>query len=582
MDPPPFDRIEVRDDGYLWLINYTHDGGEEDAEAQQPLLLHSTAALLEQLHENRGVSGINIAGDYAANEGSSETIVDADGDVPMVDTSQGSENETEEIGAKASNSTEENGESAEEAKDTSKNGKNSKRKKKKKDAAVETVSPESIHFKHLERTTNLGDRILWALMHIRMFKHDARKRRRNREDRRDTKVKALQHQRERLQKQKDQQKQQQQQQQDAVVVPPPPAAVEDTQESDFQVVRKASDGTKDKGSNDDESVSSAVQEPEYPYLRIVRALNSLRVLVPILRAVVFHKERNNKELVVGPKSTKLPTKRKASCWLLGKHVFDATTVAACQSIALHLQDLLESFLPSQLAFDILEGTLTCKQEQEFWCQDWLSRVWVPTDPPSSINQMLPLQILHEYAMEEANEKDVTSDAESKDVGKRQTEAIEAMCKTCDKRFFQSSTKMDNNGSTSVDQKKSAADQKQYEQAVKKLHNRIATILERDFPGSRLSVYGSCLSNLSLKASDVDLSLFLPEADRIKKSFQNGFWSPARYEKEMSKLVRDVWKKLMFRKKEFAKMVPVTRARVPVVKGSYLNANNPHTEDGSLQ
>ena len=557
------------------------DGSEEEVEAQQPLLLHSTAALLEQLHENRDLS--NTADDDAAKEGSIETAVDVDGDVKMVDASKDSEKETEEMVAEASTSNEEKGESAGEgSKDTSNNSRNSKRKKKKKAAAVESVPPESIHYKHLERTTNLGDRIQGALMHIRMFKHDARKRRRNREDRRDTKVKALHHQRERLQKQKEQQKQQQQQ--DAVVIPAV-AVVEDSKDGDFQVVRKVSDGAntkKDKGAKDDESVSSAAQEPEYPYVRIVRTCNSLRVLVPILRAIVFHKDRNNKELVVGPKSTKFPTKGKASCWLLGKHVFDATTVATCKAIALQLRGLLESFLPGQLALDILEGTLTEKEEQDFWCQDWLARVWVSTDPPHTINQILPLQVLHEYAIKDEKAKDVTPNAESKDARKVYTESIKAMCKTCDERFFQSAAKKDNTVSMSVDQQKSAADQKQYEQAVEKLHNRIATILQRDFSGSRLSVYGSCLSNLSLKASDVDLSLFLPEADRVRKSFQNGFWSPARYEKEMSKLVRDVWKKLMFRKKEFADMVPVTRARVPVVKGSYLNANNPHTEDGSLQ
>ena len=322
-------------------------------------------------------------------------------------------------------------------------------------------------------------------------------------------------------------------------------------------------------------MSSAPLQLEHPYVRLVRTLNSLRALVPVLRALIFHKDRNNKDLRVGRKAARLPNKRKASCWLLGNRVFDVATVATCQTIDMHLQDLLESFLPDQMASDVLEGTLN--DEHEFWCHQWLSHVWVPTDPVPSISLASPVKILQEYALEK---EDVKSETESKEVTPLRRRAMEAICKACDERFFQS-TKA-NTGPDSGAQKKAAAEQKEYEQSIDRLHKRLSHLLEKDFPGARVSVYGSCLSNLSLKASDVDLSLFLPHADRVRKSFQNGFWSPSRYEKEMSKLVREVWRKLMYRKTEYADMVPVTRARVPVVKGCYLKANNPHTADGSLQ
>jgi hypothetical protein len=122
----------------------------------------------------------------------------------------------------------------------------------------------------------------------------------------------------------------------------------------------------------------------------------------------------------------------------------------------------------------------------------------------------------------------------------------------------------------------------YLQSVTRLHERLSFVLKQKFSTARLSIYGSCLSDLSLaKSSDVDLSLYFDYADNVRNSFELGKISVAKYEKDMKGLVYDVCRKLEPRRDEFTDMQPVARARVPVVKGRYLKADNPHAADGSL-
>lgn len=522
MATKPYERIEARDDGYLWLVNH-----EDEETEQQPLLLHAAASLMKQLKEKWH-----------------ESIVFSDGE-------EEDDEEQEESNKDDEDSSEKDGDG-----DTLMEDANEEEASKQDDVEMEDAN--NISKKELERVLNLGDRILTTLTHIRLYKHDNRKRKRNNmHSFREGRVKALAHQRDRLQQQKQQQQQEgntknadaestnnQPQQKDA-----------DDKEKDFQIV-----GKKGKNEADEEAF-----EPQDPHVRLVRTLNSIRALAPVLRQMLYHSERENKDLrlrsVGNKKKTRLPNKKKPCEWLLGNHVFDFANASSCRTMRMNLQELMDFFLPNHtIAKEFMGGTL--ENEAQFWCNDWLPRTWAYQDSTSnSIHLASPYDVLAEFVSED---DDGTDDIKAK---------IRKQCQACDDKFFAKEAQVGG---------KAQSEHKRYQLAVDKLHKKLSWILEKDFPGARLSIYGSCLSNLSLKASDVDLSLFLPQAQNAKKSFQNGFWDPSRYEKEMTRLVREVFRRLIRRQGEYKDMIPVTRARVPVVKGCYMQAKNPYTTDGSLQ
>eukprot|EP00536_Pseudo-nitzschia_multiseries_P014864 jgi/Psemu1/216123/e_gw1.778.45.1 len=123
---------------------------------------------------------------------------------------------------------------------------------------------------------------------------------------------------------------------------------------------------------------------------------------------------------------------------------------------------------------------------------------------------------------------------------------------------------------------------QYQKAVRRFHLRLSNVLTSRFPGARLSIYGSCLSNLSLgKGSDVDMSLWIPAADSLKRGFHDGSVGARQYEQSVKNLVYKVFRKLSNLKSEFRSMIPITKARIPVITGTYVHAHNPFTEDGSI-
>ncbi|KAL7445827.1 hypothetical protein ACHAXH_009636 [Discostella pseudostelligera] len=110
-----------------------------------------------------------------------------------------------------------------------------------------------------------------------------------------------------------------------------------------------------------------------------------------------------------------------------------------------------------------------------------------------------------------------------------------------------------------------------QRSINKLHQHLTRAISRRFNGARLTVYGSCLSGLALEGShDVDISIYLPQLDRLKQDFDGGTISAAEYEKKMRKTifnVRDILQS--YRSEQFLNLFAVTRARVPVIKGSMI-------------
>ena len=133
--------------------------------------------------------------------------------------------------------------------------------------------------------------------------------------------------------------------------------------------------------------------------------------------------------------------------------------------------------------------------------------------------------------------------------------------------------------------------KQYLISIEKLRYRLEQKIRHgrgsgEFADARLDVYGSCLSGLSLgKNADVDLSLTFSEAVEKKNDFEAGYLAAKKYARHVTDTVYKIKRKLESgrreRVNEFRDIEAVARARVPVIKGVYSDANNPHSEDGSL-
>jgi len=129
------------------------------------------------------------------------------------------------------------------------------------------------------------------------------------------------------------------------------------------------------------------------------------------------------------------------------------------------------------------------------------------------------------------------------------------------------------------------DEKQYmlQKSIEKLQDHLHRALSKRFNGVNLTVYGSCLSGLALEGShDVDVSIFIPELNTLKQQFDNGRCSGDQYQKQSKRIIFRVRDSLQYyRQVEFFDLFAITRARVPVVKGSaYMQ--NPYTEDGHIQ
>ena len=79
-----------------------------------------------------------------------------------------------------------------------------------------------------------------------------------------------------------------------------------------------------------------------------------------------------------------------------------------------------------------------------------------------------------------------------------------------------------------------------------------------------------------------MSLWIPAADSLKRGFHDGSVDARQYEQSVKKLVYQVFRKLNHLKAEFRGMTAITKARIPVITGTYIYAGNPFTEDGSIE
>ncbi len=365
------------------------------------------------------------------------------------------------------------------------------------DVAAEDVKEEDRYFQKLERKKDTISQIFRSLTHIREFYRDIpktaeKKERRSLNQRR---VKALEHQQERLQKR-----------------------LSSTEEDE-----------------DDNSIDAA-------WLVLVKLLNSLSVVTPILLGLCYHERRNDESLII--QGTQISTKgNKPTCWMIGDKSFDV-----CKT---HTRGILLRHLA--MAFELLDVPESDLRPE--------SNVW--KEKIRSVMTMI-----------------VTNDASRIGAATAESQEFQAWLQSHREKSKDLFQKLDVKYGLVKD--KDEEKHQKYLAAIQKLHSTISESVRKVYPDAVLTIYGSCWSDLSLgKNSDVDLSLHLGESERLNKLFESGELTPASYEKEVKKTVYKVSRSLEGRRKDFRGIEPVARARVPVVRGTFLHAENPYSKDGSI-
>jgi len=309
------------------------------------------------------------------------------------------------------------------------------------------------------------------------------------------------------------------------------------------LLRSNSEANSEESVTQDGSKNDADKAEEPIVIKLARTINSIRALFPHLLPILNHERLSDKKLVIG--KIRYKTRRNgAMCWLLGTESFDSCSMKRVVTAQGDTKHILEAFLGIELAAEISKDP---KGSPSFWSKLWIENV-VKHSNPSLIS---PLKVL------------ATNSGASE-------ERIEDEGRSCDTII----SEREKASSEGLDQ--------QYKKAVRKIHQRLSNVLTSRFHGARLSIYGSCLSNLALgKGSDVDMSLWIPAADSLKKEFDSGRVDAREYDQSMKKMVYQVCRKLSKLKAEFRGMTPITQARIPVISGTYVYAGNPYTEDGSI-
>ena len=306
-------------------------------------------------------------------------------------------------------------------------------------------------------------------------------------------------------------------------------------------------------------------------VRSVKTLNSIRALFPLLIAMFHREETRNQELELTVKRNELGAvvetttleklnqaekkqkKVRSSqklVWLIGDYVYDTCRAGHFKALHENLCRIFATLFPDkQLKQD------TKDMSNIFWnrllydfVQDQTVRRQVPT--PNKLFASLSLE--------------------------KQVQARE-IAEACDDKYL---------NVFHHENVESQETRSLYQASVDKLINNLRMVIQKRFRGCEVRVYGSCLSNLALgKSSDVDVSLHLPAFVQLKHLFETGEIEAKKYEKDVQTYVYRISNLLSHESQSsngFRITECVTRARVPVIKGKYVYANNPYSLDGSLE
>lgn len=328
--------------------------------------------------------------------------------------------------------------------------------------------------------------------------------------------------------------------------------------------------------DEEEEDKDGHRSPREAWLLLVRALNSLVLLVPPLIRLLHHAQRSNKQLTIGGCQI-VNRKRTRAAWLLGAHVFDTTTRrdvgVLCQSLArlLYVHGLEGYALtddgahvqpppPVATLYAHFRPLLTCLAQGY---QDELARAATTGSSSSSSpanSHTLPTTLLrppprwiqgHPLTGFVADHPDATAATAPPLV-----------------RLESWTTQLDQTLGLHESAPEAAA-ATLLRRAVRELEDRLTCLFRKRFQQVRLRVYGSNLSGLSIgQSSDVDISVEVKQASRLLEEFDSGQISAAAFDKRRKQLVYQVCRCLEGRRQEFFDMQPIPHARVPVIKGKW--------------
>lgn len=292
--------------------------------------------------------------------------------------------------------------------------------------------------------------------------------------------------------------------------------------------------------SDEDNVEDEDAPAEGAWVSLARALNSLKVLTPVLCHMLLHERRNDETLVIG--GVKLGNKRKKGCWLLGEVVFDTTAQPSAKRLLEHLRACFVYF-----------GVQKSENDYKVWLERLDAAMQQVCDMSSSDQSSTKPTWVGRLPFADCDDK----------------AAVLEKCNLLDAKMHLAA-------------EKDEAEHARYLKSIDTLHQRMDRLLKQRFPDARLSVYGSCLSDLSLgKAADVDLSLVLDAAVANKEGFESGKVNVNKYQSTVKSLAFRVLNKIKDEKDDFRNLEAIVRARIPVVKGTFVPAENPHTPDGSI-
>jgi DNA polymerase sigma len=276
-------------------------------------------------------------------------------------------------------------------------------------------------------------------------------------------------------------------------------------------------------------------------MNVVRGVNSVAILMRVLLPILMHERRNDSNLRIG--TTRINVRNRAQCFLLGEFVFDLMPNKSSKRI----HQLLKEFL------EYLGGEPSDLDQQP------ASIAWEPVLEKS---MKLALAVFLDQQPENLDFTSVLKKFENPEVA--------SYAKELDDKLGLASTKDE-------------AVHDQYLKSIDNLRQRIQEICKSKVSKeSAVSVYGSCQADLSLgKNADVDLSLHVEEAAELRRKFEAGGMVVDPYEKAMSKVVVKVFRAMMSLRKEFRDMEFIPKARVPLVRGTWVPAENPHSENGAV-
>uniref|UniRef100_A0A7S4QEU5 PAP-associated domain-containing protein n=1 Tax=Ditylum brightwellii TaxID=49249 RepID=A0A7S4QEU5_9STRA len=323
-------------------------------------------------------------------------------------------------------------------------------------------------------------------------------------------------------------------------------------------------------------------DPLSPRQRVEISMNSLRYVLPLLIPIVRHPQRLDANIrMKDGEELRSGKNKKKPCWILGEHVYDKCTVNAFNQLRKSVECFAslvdkmseENGNPANCSLPPLDGCFLRRLFGNRWkCPEEL-RI-------RSLGIFLQHSFEHGSSptIQEGGEETAQVHNDESSIACSAAEWYLTAARVCDESLVY----------PLVERRPHIREKN--EEAIAKVHQRLTSVINTRYQDARLTIYGSCLSDLTLGgSSDVDISLHLPAAEKLKEDYHAGKIGAKKYESESKRFVYKIARAVEWNgskrggncgARSFIDVQPVPRARVPVVKGKDIHAGCPFSSDGS--